>query len=253
MKPLSLILQQKTGINGYRPGSASSGFTLVELMVALFVSLFIMAIVLTIYITQMQRYTSHDDIAGIQQNLRGALLLLPLEIRLAGCDPTGSNQAGITEATATRFRFTRDISGGLVNFNEADGDVNDANERIGYGFKVGVDTNNDGIIDHGDGNWSGTGELGRDTGGGMQPLADNIEAIEFNYFLSDGSTSLAPANLNDIRQVQISLLARAAHPTRGFTNSRSYTTGSGKTWDPPDDSYKRRLIVTNIQLRNMGY
>lgn len=238
----------------YHPHRASSGFTIVELVIALFVSLVIMAAVLTIYIAQMRKYTGNDDIAGIQQNLRGALLVLPLEIRLAGCDPTGSNAAGITEATSTRFGFTMDVSGNLVNDNEADGSI-DTNEEIVYGFKVGVDKEDDGIIDNGDTNWSGTGELGREVGGagGMQPLAENIQAIEFNYFLSDGSTSTEPANLNDIRQVQVSLLARASHPTTNYINTQTYTTGSGKTWEPPNDSYKRRLIITNIQLRNMGY
>jgi len=253
MKRLRNLTKHSPDKSVYLFGRACSGFTIVELVIALFVSLMIMATVLSIYITQMRRYTAHDDLAGIQQNLRGALLLLPLEIRLAGCDPAEFHQAGITQATATRFGFSRDISGGAVNPNEADGNVLGANERIAYGFKVGVDANNDGIIDNGGSNWSGTGDLGRDIGSGMQPLAENIEAIEFNYFLSDGSTSLAPTNLNDIRQVQISLLARASTPTANYTNSRTYTTGSGTIWDPPDDNFKRRLIVTNIQLRNMGY
>lgn len=231
-----------------------SGFTLVELMIALFISSFIMVSVVLIYTTQIKNYTNHDDIAAIQQNLRGALLLLPLEIRLAGCDPTESNSARILEATATRFRFTRDISGGPASSNDADGDVGDSNEDIAYGFGVDVDTDEDGIVDNDDVNWSGVAALGRGTaGGGMQPLAENIEAIEFNYLLNDGTTTVSPANLNDIRQVQISLLARATRPSEGFVNTLTYTSGSGTVWNPPDDNFKRRLFITNIQLRNMGY
>lgn len=240
--------------NQYKCNRGESGFTLIELMIALFISTFIMVSVVLIYTTQTRNYSNHDDIAAIQQNLRGALLLLPLEIRLAGCDPTESNSARILEATSTRFRFTRDISGGPAGPNDADGDVGGTNEDIAYGYGVDIDTDGDGIVDNDDTNWSGVAALGRGTnGGGMQPLAENIEAIEFNFVLSDGSTSLAPANLNDIRQVQISLLARAANPSQDFVNTLTYTTGSGAVWNPPDDNFKRRLVITNIQLRNMGY
>ncbi len=234
----------------------AAGFTLVELMIALLVSGFIMASVVSVYIAQSKSYSEQDDIANIQQDLRGALAILPMEIRLAGCDPTESNVAGILEATGSRFRFTMDVRGGATNPNSADGDVNDDSEDVAYGFGANVDTDNDGIVDNGGANWSGTGSLGRQIGGagGFQDLADNVEAMEFNYVLEDGSTSLAPANPARIRAVQVSLLARAANPaSSGFLNTATYTTASGVVWDPPDDNFRRRLVVTTIQCRNMGY
>ena len=50
-----------------------AGFTLVELMIALFISGLVMAALVTIYTAQTRAYSKHDDIADIQQNLRGAL------------------------------------------------------------------------------------------------------------------------------------------------------------------------------------
>lgn len=231
-----------------------AGFTLVELMIVVFVSGLVMAAVVMVYIAQSRSYSEHDDIASIQQDLRGALSILTMEIRQAGCDPTESNVPGILAATGAGFQFTMDVrrSSNAVNPNAADGDVDDTDENIAYGFAA--DTDNDGIVDNGGANWNGTGSLGRETGGGgLQPLADNIEALEFNYILDDGSSTLAPSNLNKIRAVQVSILARAANQAQGFLNTNTYTTASGVVWNPPDDNFRRRLMVINIQCRNMGY
>lgn len=231
------------------------GFSLVELMIAVFVSALVMAAVVSIYIAQSRGYSELDDVANIQQNLRGALIILPMEIRLAGSDPTESGVPGIMNATRTNFHFSMDLRGDIGSVNSGDGDVNDSDENIAFGFAAAVDTNNNGIIDNGGLDWSNTGSLGRQTGGagGLQPLADNIEALEFNYILNDGTTSVAPVNPSTIRAVQVSLLARAANPAQGYLNTNTYTTASGVVWDPPDDSFRRRLVVTNIQCRNMGY
>lgn len=230
------------------------GFTLVELMIALFISGLVMAAVVSVYIAQTRKYSELDDVANIQQGLRGVLVLLPMDIRLAGCDPTESAVPGIVAATRTLFQFTRDIGGSSVNANSGDGDVNDPNENIMFGLAAGNDTDNNGIVDNGGLDWSSTGSIGRATGGGvLHPLADNIEALEFNYILDDGTTSLAPAIPNKIREVQISLLARATNIATGFVNTRTYTTASGVVWDPPNDNFRRRMVVTSIQLRNMGY
>lgn len=233
----------------------ATGFTLVELMIALFVSGLAMAAVVSVYIAQTKNYTELDDLANIQQDLRGALIILPKEIRQAGCDPLETGVPGILTATRNRFHFTMDIGGNAVNPNSADGDVDDPNENIAFGFGAGIDANNDGIVDNGGANWSGPASLGRQTSAaaGFQPLADSIEALEFNYILDDGTATLTPANFNQIRIVQVSLLARAANPVSGYLNTSTYTTASGAIWDPPDDNFRRRLVVTNIQCRNLGY
>lgn len=229
------------------------GFTLIELIIALFISGLVMAITVLIYISQSRNYSQLDDIANVQQDLRGALVILPMEIRQAGCDPTESNVPGIQVATTNQFWFSMDTSGSPINNDLADGDTDDPGENVAFGLSAAIDSNSNGIVDNGGGDWSSTGSLGRNTGGGFQPLANNIEALEFNYVLDDGSTSLAPANLEDIRAVQISLLARAANPSQDYLNTRLYTTASGVVWNPPDDNFRRRLVITNIQLRNMGY
>ena len=244
---------QKKHINGIKTKEA--GFTLVELMIALFVSGLVMVAVVSVYTAQTRSYSQHDDVADIQQNLRGALAIMPMEIRLAGCDPEESNAPGIIEATRTRFRFTMDIRGDAANQNSGDGDVNDPGENIAFGFANGVDANNNGIVDNGGADWSSTDALRRHTGSGalnLQPIADNIEALEFNYILNNGTSTLAPGNLNDIRAVQVTILARTSNPAQNFLHTGTYTTASGAVWTPPQDAFRRRLIITTIQCRNMG-
>jgi type IV pilus assembly protein PilW len=233
-----------------------------------------MAAVSTMYITQSKSFAKNDDIAGIQQNLRAVLAILPSEIRLAGCDPTESKEAKILVATRTQFQFTRDISGD-ANANRADGDVNDTDEDLAYALTarsnippnntVVADADGDGIMDRGGANWNwgtNTPALGRQSGGGggFQPLADNIEALEFNYILDDGTTTLTPPALTKIRAVQVSLLARATNPSADYlhvdptnlpTRNLTYTTASGAVWTPPQDRFRRRLVITTIQCRNM--
>ena len=244
---------QRKHINGAKTKEA--GFTLVELMIALFVSGLVMAAVVSVYTAQTRSYSQQDDIADIQQNLRGALAILPMEIRLAGCDPEESKAPGVLEATRTRFRFTMDIRGNAATQNSGDGDVDDPGENIAFGFANGIDANNNGIVDNGGADWSNTASLGRHTGSGalsLMPLAGNIEALEFNYILNNGVTSLAPANLNDIRAVQVSILARTSNPAQNFVHTGTYTTASGAEWNPPQDTFRRRLVITTIQCRNMG-
>lgn len=251
-----------------------TGVTLVELMIAVVISGLVMVAVATVYQIQSKSYSVQDDVANMQQELRGALAILPMEIRLAGCDPTESGVPKILEATRDRFRFTMDTKGSLPNPNSADGLIA-ADEDISY--RLNGDSNADGIVDTGGVPWlwNGTPALGRQigNGGGHLPLADNIEALEFNYILEDGTSTngsgiatatqpnLAIASLNTIRAVQVSLLARAANPSQGFLRPRdsitglpvTYNTASGVFWNPPDDNFRRRLVVTNIQCRNMGY
>jgi prepilin-type N-terminal cleavage/methylation domain-containing protein len=72
------------------------------------------------------------------------------------------------------------------------------------------------------------------TGGGGQPLADNIESLEFSYFDTNGDLT---ANPSDIRMVKMTVTAR--------TNLLDPQLKGG-------DGYRRRTLSSNIKVRNMG-
>jgi len=243
------------------------GFSLVELMIALVISGLLMAAVVTVYTAQSKSYTIQDDIAGIQQNLRGALAVLTLEIRTAGCDPTEEAKAGIKIATSTEFQFTRDI--GCERYNtcednfkpyEANGEIDSSGVEEIITYALNGDSDDNGIVGAAGADWSGTSSIGRETNTytlptSLEPLADNIEALEFSYLLKDDDTPVlnpSSTQLSDIRAVRVSLLARGATPAQDYTHTGSYTTGSGATWTPPNDHYRRRMVIATIQCRNMG-
>jgi hypothetical protein len=81
----------------------------------------------------------------------------------------------------------------------------------------------------------GKPELQRDenTGGGPQPLADNIENIQFEYLDAQGNPTANPAN---IRMVKVTVNARTDMSDPQFKGG---------------DGYRRRQIASNIYLRNM--
>ena len=72
------------------------------------------------------------------------------------------------------------------------------------------------------------------TGGGGQPLAENIEGLEFSYFDANGDVA---ANPSDIRMVKMTV------------------TGKTNMLDPEykgGDGYRRRTLSSNSKVRNMG-
>jgi prepilin-type N-terminal cleavage/methylation domain-containing protein len=72
------------------------------------------------------------------------------------------------------------------------------------------------------------------TGGGGQPLAENIESLEFTYFDANGDVT---ANPPDIRMVRMTVTAK--------TNMVDPEYKGG-------DGYRRRTLSSNIKVRNMG-
>jgi hypothetical protein len=72
------------------------------------------------------------------------------------------------------------------------------------------------------------------TGGGGQPLAENIESLEFNYVDAKGDVIANPA---DIRMVKVTVTARTGRL------DPEYKGGNG---------YRRRTLSSNVRVRNMG-
>lgn len=206
-----------------------SGFTLVELMVALAISGIVISSIYTVFTSQQNSYYAQDQTAKMQQNIRGGMNLLTREVMIAGYDLTSTAGAGITVATNNILRFTLDL--------DDDGDVTGPGEDIRYDR-----------YQNGDGIWC----LGRSVqNAARDSVAENIEQLEFYYTMEDGSQTLAPGNLDNIRNVQISILSRAATFDTKFTNTKNYVSASGAIW-PANDNFRRRLLITTIQIRNMG-
>jgi prepilin-type N-terminal cleavage/methylation domain-containing protein len=72
------------------------------------------------------------------------------------------------------------------------------------------------------------------TGGGGQPLAENIESLEFTYFDTNGDVTASPP---DIRMVRLTVTAKTDMVDPEFMRG---------------DGYRRRTLSSNIKVRNTG-
>jgi prepilin-type N-terminal cleavage/methylation domain-containing protein len=82
-----------------------------------------------------------------------------------------------------------------------------------------------------------------------QPVAENIEQLAFRYLDAAGNVTAAADN---IRSVQIAILARAAVDDRGYTNNLTYTPWEGLSWPPANDNRRRLMLTQTVLCRNLG-
>ena len=160
---------------------------------------------------------------------------------------------------------------------ETDGDINDDFEQIRY--QLSNDSDDDGVADSLDCN------LQRQylQGGVWQPnlatdpddanIAMNIDALNFVYLDVDGNDlidyMLTPpqvpaADLDEIRSVQITIVARAGQSERqglpgNKTDTKVYMNQQdrpGDDWDiilpAPNDKYRRIVLTSDVKCRNLG-
>ncbi len=234
----------------------AKGFTLVELMITMVLAGLIVTAIYSAYRAMDKVYRSQQQVAEMQQNLRSAMNFLVRDIRMAGFDPRKSANAGFCVATQGQIRFTHDIdeSGDTricPGSPGAPGAAPPANteEEVAFGFSAANDAGADGVADN------QAAPFGRDlNGSGFQPIAENIAAVEFNYILDDATSTRTPsaAEMNRIDKVQVSMLARTNLPDNEYIDTKIYTAGSGAVWGPARDNFRRRLLITTIQCRNMG-
>lgn len=214
--------------------ASSQGFTMIELMVAMTIALVVLGAMYISYRSQQKSYMAQEEVAVMQQNLRAAMFHLQREIRMAGCDPLEIGNVGILTANATSINFTEDVAGA-----GPDGTIS-ASENITYSL-------------------SGT-TLVRNAGAGNQAVAENIDAIDFVYLRSDqtpinnaGTPNVAPANLPQIRFVEITLVVRAGRPLRGIPNNTVFVNQQGtQIYGPAGDNFSRKQLTAVARCRNLG-
>jgi len=189
-----------------------NGFTLVELMIVLAISGIVMAAIVGVFVSQQKAYEAQEQIAVMQQNVRAAQDIMTFELRMTGYDPLwadanndGRDDNRLIDGVDNDCDGPMDAADGnedigfgiitagpsLINFVldlNGDGDICDPNENITFGFSPANDANGDGIADDLDGD--GLPDylpLGRNTGGGFQPMADGIYAVGFAYAFDDAA------------------------------------------------------------------
>jgi len=246
----------------------NDAFSLIEMMVAMAILSIIMAGVIAAFHEQLRWHNRQQKVSGMQQNARTAMYFMTRELMMAGYDPIGSADTGIKPMPDRHDAVTlsMDVTGGESdgvdndgdgdhdNYQEeafGDGKADDSNEVITYALK--------------------NGQLTRASANGSpQALADNIDALDFEYFgvnphdpsckdnchLDLAQAAAAP---DDIRFVQVSIISRSGPET----SNGSFPAGDhaiyynqlgkiilDKQTDP--DRMRRLALSAEINLRNQG-
>jgi len=177
---------------------------------------------------------SQENVLDRNQDTRAGLELMASDIRMAGCDPTGSKVPGFVTATSTILRVTMDTRSSTGN--ESDGLIDQPGEDVRYTLTAGNVMRE---------------RVGTDPAGGV-PLVSNVDALNFVYLDTNNAIT---ADLTAIKSVQVSIVVHS--PTRGltqsYTDNKSYLNQQGTQFlAPPGDTLRRLQLSTTVQCRNMG-
>ncbi|MDM8541352.1 prepilin-type N-terminal cleavage/methylation domain-containing protein [Desulfococcaceae bacterium HSG9] len=207
----------------------SNGFTLLEILIALAISLTVIGAAYSTFLSQQKSYIVQEEIVGMQQNLRAAMFIMQKELRMAKYDPspnTGNSPVGIISLSLNQdgdnqisFDYISDTTGSL--------------ETITYSFDA---------AGH---------EIERQTTGSPNPIADNIDALNFVGLNSNGVPATA---LSEVVSIQITIVAKADRDDINHTDATSYTNPFSTTaiLAPQNDHRRRRMLTTKVKCRNIS-
>ncbi len=233
----------------------SSGFSLVEVMIAIAMSSILLIAITTLFHKQIVSHNTQRQVVSMQRNVRAALSFMEGDIRMAGYDPKGFSGAAILIANGARLRFQSNLdqdkiigAGETITYaldNDADGD------GISNGLLNGTPCNL--VRDNNDGN-------------GFQIVSKNIDALNFDYFDANGNSltdnSVTPwvvpaAQIAHIRSIQVSVIARSGTSIPVFfdryTDRNTYRNRNDDIILPAqNDEFRRMQLISEIDCRNHG-
>ena len=175
-----------------------------ELLIAMTIGLIILAALSSTFLMQRKTYDIQEQIVEMVQTARAAMDMMTREIRMAGYDPAGAMQSSDPEAAkfvgipydANKLQIYADLNG--------DEDTDDSHEYIKYTMDSDYPF-----------------EIRRDTGGGRQEFAENIQSFTFDYLNSAGSAATTTA---DIRQIKITITVRTSKADADYSANNGYRT-----------------------------
>jgi len=205
------------------------GYTIVELLVAIAITGVFLAAIYSAYFSQQRSTLAQEQVSAMQRNLRSAMYFMEKEIRMAGCDPTATTNAGIIQANENLMEFKGDMDG--------DGTMA-TDEHITYSLS------------------------GADLARNGNRIAENIDAINFVYLdkdgtrLDDGAGNVTdPEKRDNIRSVQVTVVARTGKEDPHYSDSSTYKNKLDETIFTPAGNavhFRRKVLRTSIKCRNLG-
>jgi type IV pilus assembly protein PilW len=232
----------------------------------------VMAAVFKIYTTQQDSYVLQEQVAEMQQNGRTAKYVMTREIRMAGYDPTGSDEFGFLAAGGNSIRFSMDITdedgirtvpGDDITYSlSADKELlrNDGanNQPVvenveAVGFAYAFDADDDGSIDTSAGGniiWAIDSDV-TDADSRLDTYLDTnddgVISIDDN---AAGAALASPVPLEKIRAVRMWILARTGREDKAFADTRTYVVADQRV--NANDGSRHHLLTTTVKCRNMA-
>ncbi len=245
--------------NDTRMAVNEKGVTLIELMVALMLFLIVIAGIYSTFAFQQEAYMQTESKVSMVQEARAAQFFLARDLKMAGYDPTTFAHTGFDQADIAETNFSMDIPGN----GDPDAETTRFALTTGNGNIV-----NDGLCPTGT-NCRLSREWCSDTAncGGMQPIAENVEAFELCYIIGNMYATTAPNNLEQdlITAVIVSLLMKQSYRSNKYRNTNTYLPASGNAevtpdftgdrsegWGPFNDNWRRKLVIFEVKARNIG-
>ena len=208
------------------------GFTLVELLVAMAVTVIVAGAAVSSYMNQQENQLSQKQIVEMQQNMRAALYVMTMELRMAGYDPydkygagivTAGNGVPVADGGTGPLTFTLVADDDCIdNDNDnpdpdscSDNNVDEEGELKTISFEL-YDAYNDGDND-----------IGRAVGAGApQAIAENIQTLAITYLDGNGATLAPPVDTTQVTAVQISITAMPDTAKADHTGNKSRSISS---------------------------
>jgi len=184
------------------------GFTLIELLIVIAISGIVIGSLFSFIIVQRKYFILQEQITEMVQGARAAIDMMSNDILAAGYHPTGATFVGIPYNTA-QLEIRADLNGNGV--------TTDPNEDVIYSY----DSTNKRIV--------------RNTGGGNQPFAENVQAFTFSYLDVLGNPTTVSAN---IRQIRITITVRTSKPDPQYSSNGGYRTYT---------------LTSRVTARNLAY
>jgi len=239
------------------------GVTLVELMIVVGLLGLVVTAMYNMFTFQQKSYTTQDNVAVMQQNVRVGLDYMVKNIRMAGyipedippynagptTDVSGGDSESIEAATANSITLQADIDADAIT------------ETVRYILNGGNDTLTREVW-----KWDATNEVWG-ASAGDEIIAENIDNLVFSYILLADDQGLNDDVDNDgdgqadeegelmtwdfgagnmdvwersfIRQINVTMTARSNAQDASYTHPQY------------GDHYRRRILSSNINLRNL--
>lgn len=268
------------------------GFSMIELMVAVTISLLVLAFTARIFDNQTETFSSQNALDSLQANGRATMEFVYRSIQNSGYNLTRgrrilaasdryisvvydqNNDDVITNDEIITYAPSKPTGGGTENLTispyfDANGDGTvTSSETNNYTFPLNLSSPPYNFYKYTPDN-SGTGHT-------KSKVAESIDNLVLKYYdkndeplpvtLDGGGNRIEPTRpfdflavpdqLNDIRRVEIEVLARAKNkdPNDDYRSTGTYTANSIATYGGAttyDDNYRRETFTTNAAPRNL--